>query len=158
VTRFLALISVILLTAIPSYAATPITDGGIIEADTAVTYEYNLLMNVRGREVTGLCVMSVSPDNNVLGTVINEFGVKLLDFTHEAGKTKVLNVIKMLDKWYIRKVLRKDLNFFLLNRASTKGVNEKKRSLEISNDGDIIIRNQRFRITYTFSPQRGTDK
>ena len=96
----------------------------------------------------------------VKGVVVNEFGVTAFAFTYNVvtGKVRLDDVIAMLDKWYIRKVLRKDLNFFLLNRASTKGVNEKKRSLEISNDGDIIIRNQRFRITYTFSPQRGTDK
>ena len=45
--------------------------------------------------------------------MINEFGAKAFDFTYTNGKVKVLNVVAFLDKWYIRRVLRRDLKHIL---------------------------------------------
>ena len=121
----------------------------------SATAEYNLLMQIRGREITGICLMNLQPDSTVVGTVINEFGVKAFDFTRADGKTNVLNVIGPLDKWYIRKVLRKDFTFILSNIWQHKDVIWKKRKMTFSTDGDIIVENQRFKIRYTFTPVGG---
>lgn len=114
--------------------------------------EYNLLMQVRGQEITGICVINTTPENEVVGTVVSEFGVKAFDFTYANGKAKVLNVIAMLDKWYIRKVLRKDLAFILENLPQGQDTVKKKRSISFLPNGDIEMKNERFNIRYTFSP------
>ena len=114
--------------------------------------EYNLLMQVRGQEITGICVINTTPENEVVGTVVSEFGVKAFDFTYANGKAKVLNVIAMLDKWYIRKVLRKDLAFILENLPQGQDTVKKKRSISFLPNGDIEMKNGRFNIRYTFSP------
>lgn len=114
--------------------------------------EYNLLMQVRGQEITGICVISTTPENEVVGTVVSEFGVKAFDFTYANGKAQVLNVIAMLDKWYIRKVLRKDLAFILENLPQRQDAVKKKRRLSFLPNGDIEMKNERFNIRYTFTP------
>ena len=116
--------------------------------------EYNLLMQVRGQEITGICVINTTPENEVVGTVVSEFGVKAFDFTYANGKAKVLNVIAMLDKWYIRKVLRKDLAFILENLPKGQDAvkKKKKRSISFLPNGDIEMKNSRFNIRYTFTP------
>ena len=114
--------------------------------------EYNLLMQVRGQEITGICVINTTPENEVVGTVVSEFGVKAFDFTYANGKAKVLNVIAMLDKWYIRKVLRKDLAFILENLHQGQDAVKKKRSISFLPNGDIEMKIGRFNIRYTFSP------
>lgn len=116
--------------------------------------EYNLLMQVRGQEITGICVINTTPENEVVGTVVSEFGVKAFDFTYANGKAKVLNVIAMLDKWYIRKVLRKDLAFILENLPQGQDAVKKKRSISFLPNGDIEMKNGRFNIRYTFSPMK----
>ncbi len=75
--------------------------------------EYHLLMQVKGQELTSICVIDTVSDGNLVGTVINEFGAKAFDFTYTNGKVKVLNVVAFLDKWYIRRVLRRDLKHIL---------------------------------------------
>ena len=114
--------------------------------------EYNLLMDVRGREITSICMMNIEEDGSIVGTVVNEMGVKAFDFTYANGKAKVINVLGPLNKWYIRKVLRKDFSFILSNISKNQNVVWKKRSMTVSPNGDIVIKNDRFNISYTFTP------
>ena len=78
-------------------------------AQDTISRDYNLFMQIRGRELTALCVMELKADSSIVGTVVNEFGMKAFDFSFVNGKAKVFNVIAFLDKWYIRKILRRDL-------------------------------------------------
>lgn len=114
--------------------------------------QYHLLMQVRGQETTSICMMNLQPDQSVVGTVVNEFGVKAFDFTYSQGRAKVLNVVGPLNKWYIRKVLRKDFTFLLKNLWSGQDLTEKKRTLTHQPDGTVTLRNERFKISYTFTP------
>ena len=113
--------------------------------------EYNLLMNARGREITAICMMNVEDDGSILGTIVTEMGIKVFDFSYTDGKTKVMNVLASLNKWYIRKVLRKDLSFILSNIDGGKDVVYKKRSITFNTDGDIVVRNDKYNISYIFS-------
>ena len=90
--------------------------------DSVVSREYNLLMQVKGQELTSICMM-------------NEMGMKAFDFTFDRGKAKVLNVVAFLNKWYIRKVLRKDLAYILPRLEPEKESHFERRW-----------------ITYTFTP------
>lgn len=70
----------------------------------------------------------------VRGCFFNEFGLTAMDFTYYPDKRKVKlgSVINMLDKWYIRRVIRKDLTH-LMSRLE---------------EGDSCYVNERQRITY----------
>ena len=116
----------------------------------AESKEYNLLMNARGQEITAICIMNVEDDSSIIGTVVTEMGIKVFDFTYANGKTKVMNVLGPLNKWYIRMVLRKDLSFILSNIDGGKDVTHKKRSMTFTPEGDIVVRNDKYNISYTF--------
>lgn len=124
-------------------------------SSVAAETEYGLLMQVRGRDITGLCIMDTATDGSVIGTVVNEMGVKAFDFTYSNGKAKVLNVIGPMNKWYIRKVLNRDFTFILSNIDKSTDVTCKKRTLVRQADGDIIVTNSKYKIRYTFTPHKG---
>ena len=144
--RCFLLISILLLTSLNPVHATQMAN------DSVVSKEYNLLMQVRGREVTALCIMNQEIDAHIVGTIINEFGVKVFDFIFDNGKAQILNVIGPLDKWYIRKVLRGDFAFILSHIGRGENAVKKKRRLEIMPNGDISVKNERFKINYLFTP------
>lgn len=83
------------------------------EAENSCIREYQLLMNVRGNNISALCIMEIAQEDNIIGTVVNEMGMKVFDFTLQRGKIKILNVIAPLNKWYIRKKLRKDFLYMI---------------------------------------------
>lgn len=83
--------------------------------------------------LSGICVLLREGDV-VRGSLVNEFGVTALDFTYhpESQKVKLHHVIKIMDKWYIRRVLRKDLAQLMLRLQQ----------------GETTYRNERHNITY----------
>ena len=89
----------------------------------------NLLMQVRQREITGLCIMETASDSSIVGTVINEFGTKIFDFTYNNGKTRVFNLIAPINKWYIRRELRRDFQFILTN-LKENGITVKRKRIK----------------------------
>jgi hypothetical protein len=121
-------------------------------AQDTLSSEYNLLMQIRGREITAICIMEAQADQSIVGTVVNEFGVKAFDFSYSGAKAKIFNVIAPLDKWYIRKVLRGDFAFILSNINSGQDAVKKKRRLTHLSNGDISVSNDRYKIHYTFTP------
>ena len=87
--------------------------------------------------VSGICVL-VNDGAVVKGSLFNEFGLTALDFTYcpRQQKVKLHSVVKMLDKWYVRRVLRKDL----------------AQLMQCLQQGQTVYRNERRRITYHFTP------
>jgi len=144
--RCLLSISILLLTCLNPVHAMQIAN------DSVVSKEYNLLMQVRGHEVTAICIMNMEADAHIVGTVINEFGVKVFDFTYDNGKAHILNVFGPLNKWYIRKVLRGDFSFILSNIGRGENVVKKKRRLDVMPNGDINVCDERYNINYLFTP------
>lgn len=143
----LLLISILLTLCICPCSAAIAAD----DTDAGSTLEYNVLMNARGNEVTAIIVIGTEPDGSMLGTMVNEFGVKILDFTYARGKAKVMNVFGPLNKWYIRKVLSKDFTFILSNLGSSQDVTDHKRRMILKDNGDIYVSNDRYKITYTLT-------
>ena len=115
--------------------------------DSVVGSEYTFFMQARGQEITGICMVSQSPDGQTTGTIVNEFGVKAFDFMIDNGKVKIINVIKPLDRWYIRKALKKEYPDFETFRAKfqvpQKVIDEvlaeaaKKDSLKARDDAEL---------------------
>ncbi len=118
------------------------------QADSVTKYTMDISFGEAG--FTGICLLR---DNGteIVGSAINEFGIKGFDFIldKQKGKVKLRNVVKFLDKWYIKRVLRADLA--LLLRESNTPRQMRKRKLDIV-DGRIILENHRYHITYQFKP------
>ena len=98
------------------------------QLNNSTTQQFNLLMQVRQREITGLCIMETASDSSIVGTVINEFGTKIFDFTYNNGKTRVFNLIAPINKWYIRRELRRDFQFILTN-LKENGITVKRKRI-----------------------------
>lgn len=69
-----------------------------------------MTIEMRKGYLSGICLLA-NDGQSVKGSLFNEFGVSTLDFEYvlSSKKVKLLGIAKMLDKWYIKRVLRKDL-------------------------------------------------
>lgn len=79
--------------------------------------------------VSGICVL-LQEDGLIKGSLFNEFGITALDFTYnpQRDKVKLHSVMKMMDKWYIRKMLKKDLRQVMktLKEGQTEYTNQRR--------------------------------
>lgn len=100
---------------------------------------YNVNIEMPKGYVSGQCVM-LRNGKQLNGTIINEFGVTVMDFVYDETKDKVkfVSVVDMLDKWYIRRVLRRDL------RMVIHGLDREEDTYE----------NKKCKIKYHFSVQK----
>lgn len=82
--------------------------------------------------LSGICMLLKEGDV-VKGCIFNEFGITALDFTYQQDKEKVKihHIAEIMDKWYIRKVLRKDLVRLMQNLQMGKTVyNNEQRNIQ----------------------------
>lgn len=92
---------------------------------------YEMQIDVRGNFISGICVILQEKDL-IKGSIVNEFGVSIIDFTYNMNKDKVKlhYVFKALNKWYIRRVLRRDLKTIMaLMRDGKTSFNDAKHKL-----------------------------
>ena len=154
---YLRLISLLLLFQLPCQAQeeTVLTDSvGVdtVVTDTAEIRQYNLLLEAGPHQISGICVMKMTSPTEVIGTVINEFGLTAFDFEYNGKKARLSNLPPFLNKWYIRKVLQADMSFFFSNLPKQKNVRKISRLMTFSPDGEINMLNIRFKIKYSFTP------
>ncbi len=106
--KFLVSISIVLLSllALPLHAQQEC----LFPDSAGSKVRYNATIEMAKGYVSGVCIM-VNDEGIIKGSLFNEFGISAIDFTYQPDtkKVKLLSVIKMLNKWYIKKVLRKDL-------------------------------------------------
>ena len=90
--------------------------------------------------LSGVCVMLVEGDC-VKGSFFNDFGISFFDFAYSRTKDKVklLSVQPMMDKWYIRKVLRRDL----------------RQLLHCLDEGGTEYHDVKHKLSYQFTPLTG---
>ena len=129
--RLLASISLLLLSllAMPASAATfPESDGDHVR--------YNAVIEMGRGYVSGVCILARDGET-VRGCLFNEFGISALAFEYDTAtdKVKLTDVIKMLNKWYIRRTLRQDLRQVMHGLA----------------DGVMTYRNEKRNINYKFT-------
>lgn len=65
--------------------------------------------------LSGICILYHEQKGMIRGSLFNEFGLSFIDFTYYVNKDRVKlhHVVKMMDKWYVRRVLRHDLRELL---------------------------------------------
>ncbi len=87
--------------------------------------------------VSGICILHRDGDT-VHGSLFNEFGITALDFTYrlEKKKVKLHTVMPMMNKWYIRKVLKKDLRQLMTGLQN----------------GETTWKDERYHIEYQLTP------
>lgn len=109
--------------------------------------QYSVAIAARGAEITGVCVVKTDAQGS-RGAIVNEFGFHALDFTLSPDRRKVrlLNVMPALDRWYIKKVVRKDLG--ILFSARHAGAQRARRVIAIEPDGGVTLHNERFNLKY----------
>lgn len=97
---------------------------------------YSAYIEMPKAYISGVCIM-LNDGEEIKGSLFNEFGISSLSFTYSIAKDKVKlhDVIPMMDKWYIRRVLRKDL----------------RQLLHCLQDGQSSYKNERYQIVYHFT-------
>lgn len=87
--------------------------------------------------VSGICILHRDGDT-VHGSLFNELGITVLDFTYrlERKKVKLHTVMPMMNKWYIRKVLKKDLRQLMTGLQN----------------GETTWKDERYHIEYQLTP------
>ena len=129
----LVLLALLLPQRLGSQSLLPLGDGG--------TARFNAMIEMPKAYVSGVCVLLREGDK-VTGSLFNEFGITALEFecNMKKGKVKLLTLLPMLNKWYIRRTLKSDLNRLVKNL----------------DNGDTIYVNTKRDITYRFVPQNDT--
>lgn len=102
--------------------------------------------------VSGMLIAN-DTGSDINGSMINEFGISAIDFTYsrKTGKVKLINVVSFLNKWYIKRVLKKDIGFCLHVIFGTPF--KSGHNYEVVHTSDTVtIVNSKRNIRYTFSP------
>jgi len=125
----LLFISVLSVLKLQAQSALPVQDGE--------SRQYAAYIEMPRGYVSGVCVLQKA-DAVIKGCLFNEFGITSLDFTYypDRQKVKLHHVVKLMDKWYIRRILRKDMALLM-------------RCME---EGRTSYRNERRHITYQLNP------
>ena len=110
--------------------------------------QYAFTLQARGAEVTGICVVKTGLEGT-RGSLVNEFGIHALDFTLSADRrrVKLLNVMPALNRWYIRRVVSRDLE--CLFHAQAAGRAKGRRVVSVGTDGTVTLTNERHNLNYS---------
>lgn len=98
--------------------------------------KYNATIEMKKGYLSGICIL-IRDKDGYKGSIFNEFGISVLDFTYQpvTRKVKLENVIQLLDKWYIKRLLKQDLSQVIKNLQ--KGIS--------------IYDNKKYKIHYQFT-------
>lgn len=121
--------------------------------DSEGSAHYRFSIQTKKAELSGMYILRIT-NEQVTGSVFNEFGIKAFDitFSWENSKVKLMNVIGFLNKWYIRKVVKKDMRFLFIADLQKKQREDSSREIECNADGTIILKNLKYGLIYTFIP------
>ena len=127
-------------------------------ADSTARQEYKMNIGVKDADVSGILVMKSDSDGGIKCALMNEFGISALNFSVSSDRRKVelVSVISFLDKWYIRKVLKSDLEYLF---SATEDDLEKENHDRVIRraDDSVILENKKYSITYTLEQLKGKD-
>lgn len=99
---------------------------------------YQVSFKVKNNTITGICLLKKSEDG-WKGTLMNEMGAKAFDFIIAEKKCRLMNVMPMMDKWYIRNTIADDL-YFLFETDNPKAGFQNK-TVRFIEHGSLVVRN-----------------
>jgi len=137
--KYLLLISILLL---PLMSLTVQAQDSLIAQQTPLSdsigckTKYATTIELSKGYLSGITIM-VREADVYHGVLFNEFGITALEFTYQPQikKVELIEVIAMLDKWYIRRVLKNDLQHVMENLMK----------------GNPTYKNEKYHISYKFS-------
>ena len=128
----------------------------------SLSNRYNITLKTPDNSISGICILKKNGDE-WRGTFMNEMGAKAFNFIVTDEKCELLDVISMMDKWYIKKTVAADL-YYLFNVDNPKAsfrkqlerfmqdgnlvVNNKKKQILVEPDGTILLMNNRHNLQY----------
>lgn len=93
-----------------------------------VMYEINIEMPKAN--LSGIMIMAKTDENSINASIVNEFGISIIDFNYNTKKSKVKiwGVMKKLDHWYIKRLLKSDIRKMLnvMQMCGTEYLNERR--------------------------------
>lgn len=122
------------------------------EVDLPLTHRYAFEITMGNGHISGIMITKES-DDTIVGTMVNEFGVSALSFVYDKknNKIKLQDVMSVLNKWYIKRVLKQDLTF-CLHILNDTPYRKKHKYLLNETTAEIAITNPKRRLTYSFKP------
>jgi len=128
----------------------------------SLSNRYNIMLKTPDNSISGICMLK-KVGEEWRGTFMNEMGAKAFNFIVTDEKCELLDVISMMDKWYIKKTIAADL-YYLFNADNPKAsfykqlerfeqdgnlvVNNKKKQILVEPDGSILLMNNRHNLRY----------
>lgn len=119
---------------------------------TAPLQKYTFQIETSNGFISGI-LLTNEDNENITGSMINEFGVSAIAFSYskKKQKLKLLNVVSLLNKWYIKRVLKNDIKFCL--HVLYDNPSKKKYNYEVVRKVDsVTVINSKRHLKYTFSP------
>ena len=115
----------------------PVAAQSLLPQGEGSRVKFNAMIEMPQGYVSGVCVILREGDM-FKGSIFNEFGITAMDFTFNPskGKVKLVSVLPMLNKWYIKRTLKGDL----------------KKVMQALERGETAYENQRRHIIYQFDP------
>lgn len=112
-----------------------------------------------GKATLSGIMITKEESEQILGSIVNEFGISAMDFVYDRRKEKLRleHVVGFLDKWYIRKVIGGDLKHTLHILYSIPQKENKKYKIQSDGATTTVINTKR-KISYTFSPIKETQQ
>lgn len=102
---------------------------------------YSVQIEIKNAYISGLCIMRAA-EETITSSIVNEFGVSALTFSYDIRKEKVkiISIMKQMDRFHIRKVLKSDLRKIM-------------RELQTVSESECYdYSNKRIDIQYSFKP------
>ena len=123
------------------YVLTYLLFSSLLSPLYAQTARYTAYIEMERAYISGLCLLQTESDMTK-GCIFNEFGITAVEFTYDQQRQKVKlhRVMDLLDRWYIRKVLKKDL----------------ARLMDNLQHGEYEYENQKRHIHYRLTPLTNT--
>lgn len=83
---------------------------------------HEFIMEMPKAYVSGIMILRRVEPSLIRGSLVNEFGISMLDFSYDESKHKLMieSLMKQLDKWYVRRLLKKDIPHVLEAMHSDK--------------------------------------
>lgn len=96
---------------------------------------YEIVIEMPKAYLSGLMIMHKPSQHRVNVSVINEFGISLMDFSYDEkkNKIKIQSITDKLNKWYIKRTLSSDFkNILTAIRGGSKEYLNSKRKIKYS--------------------------
>lgn len=130
-------------------AATP--EGWVMGPPEGGKTTYAVHVAFPAADLTGVCVVKDMGDA-IRGTLVNEFGAKVLDFSlrPDRRRVKLLSVASFLQAGPVRRGIRRDLTRLFSARESELGQEKGHKKIAVLEDGTVELINGRWKASYAF--------